>query len=78
MNDLILNIDRLHTTDLGQYRIRRNLDLGEIDVVPIIREHILSPSAHMARRGKNWYITTLEAVITVNAHTFTIITAHII
>ncbi len=29
----IENIDRLHTTDMGIDRIRRNLGLGEIDIV---------------------------------------------
>ena len=31
MNDLITNIDRLHTTPMGEERIRRNLDLQEAD-----------------------------------------------
>lgn len=76
MHDLIANIDRLHTTDMGQGRIRRNLGLGCIDIVPVVRDCILAPSAQILRRGKNWYITTPEYIITVNSHTLTIITAH--
>lgn len=35
-------------------------------------------SAHaiITRRGKNWYVTVDDIVITVNAHSCTIITAH--
>ena len=28
MNDLIANIDRVHTTDMGAVRVRRNLGLA--------------------------------------------------
>ena len=76
MNDLIANIARLHTTDMGRLRIQRNLGLMTDDVVLIIRDCILSLNADIMRRGKNWYITTPEYMITVNAHSFTIITAH--
>lgn len=76
MNDLILNISRLHTTEMGRARIRRNLGVVSDDVVPIVRDIILSPGAWMLRRGKNWYVTTPEYIITVNAGSFTIITAH--
>ena len=30
----------------------------------------------ITRKGKNWYITVEGCIITVNAHSFTIITAH--
>jgi hypothetical protein len=30
----------------------------------------------MERRGKNWYVSAENCVITVNAHSYTIITAH--
>ncbi len=32
-NELIENIDKVHTTEMGVDRIRRNLGLGDIDVV---------------------------------------------
>ena len=40
-NLLIENIDKVHTTDMGVDRIRRNLGLGEIDVVNWCKEEIL-------------------------------------
>ena len=76
MNDLIKNIERLHTTEMGVERIKRNLRLETDDVVAWCKAKILDPAAHIERTGKNWYITTDHCRITVNAHSFTIITAH--
>ncbi len=71
------NIDRIHTTELGAARIRKNLSLDDdIDVVSWCREKILDPDALIERRGKNWYIRSTECILTVNAYSFTIITAH--
>ena len=33
MDDLIVNIDNIHTTELGLVRIKRNLELEAEDVV---------------------------------------------
>jgi len=74
-NDLSVNLDKLHTTALGVERIQRNLSLSDIDVVAWCRDKIRNTS-NIVRRGKNWYAYTGDAVITVNAHSFTIITAH--
>lgn len=76
MNDLIENIDKLHTTEMGEERIRRNLSLDTGDVVRWCAEVISDASAVIERRGKNWYVSVDNCVITVNAHSYTIITAH--
>ena len=77
-NDLIENIEKLHTTPMGVDRIRRNLSLGEEvgDVVAWCRKKILDDNAIITRRGKNWYVTIDGCIITVNAYSYTIITAH--
>jgi hypothetical protein len=75
-NELILNIDKIHTTELGIERIRKNLDLDITDVVKWCKNKIKDPNCHIARKGKNWYATIGNYVITVNAHSYTIITAH--
>ena len=77
-NELIENIEKLHTTPMGVNRIRRNLSLGDNvkDVVTWCREKILDASAVITRQGKNWYVKIDGCVITVNAYSFTIITAH--
>ncbi len=73
---LIENIEKVHTTEMGVDRIRRNLGLGEIDVVEWCRERILEPNAIIERHGKNWYVHIDGCVITVNANSYTIITCH--
>ncbi len=75
MSTLTENIDRLHTTTMGIDRIKRNLSI-DADPVEWCKAAIQSPEAIIERKGKNWYITAKGAVITVNAHSFTIITAH--
>ena len=77
-NDLIENIEKLHTTPMGVDRIRRNLSLGDDvkDVVAFCRQKILAPTANISRQGKNWYVKIDDCAITVNAYSYTIITAH--
>jgi hypothetical protein len=75
-NILIENIDSIHTTDMGVDRIRRNLGLGDIDVVVWCKRKILDPNAVIERQGKNWYVHIDGCVITVNASSYTIITCH--
>ena len=77
-NDLIENIEKLHTTPMGLERIRLNLSLGDDvkDVVAFCREKILDPTAFITRQGKNWYVKIDSCIITVNAYSYTIITAH--
>lgn len=76
MNELILNLDRLHTTELGIIRIQRNLSLDTDEAVEWCRKRIASEHAVITRKGKNWYVEADGCVITVNAHSYTIITAH--
>lgn len=75
-SELILNLDKLHTTDLGIERIKMNLCLDVDDVVRWCRGKINEPDSSIIRRGKNWYICTADCEITVNAYSYTIITAH--
>ena len=76
MNDLIEHIDKLHTTEGGAGRILRNLSLDTDDVVQWCRTLILNERTAIERKGKNWYARLGHCVVTVNAHSYTIITAH--
>ncbi|MBS5784344.1 MAG: DUF3781 domain-containing protein [Clostridium sp.] len=73
---LLSNLDQLHTTNLGVERIRKNLRLDTDDVIGWCREKIKAANASITRKGKNWYITVDGCEITINAHSYTIITAH--
>lgn len=73
---LISNIDKVHTTTLGIERIKRNLGVAVEDVVMWCKEKIQRPEAIITRKGKNWYVEIAGCKITVNAYSYTIITAH--
>ena len=77
-NELLENTDQIHTTPMGAERIRRNLGLGADvqDVVVWCRKRIESPETVITRKGKNWYCSADGCIITVNAYSYTIITAH--
>ena len=77
---LLQNIDGIHTTPMGEERLRRNLHLeaSEDPAAWCIRQIQDAADGAVTRKGKNWYVTASNgAVITVNAHSFTIITAHL-
>ena len=77
MSDLLHSLDNLHTTALGVMRIRRNLNLpSDTDVVAYCQDKI--KTATITRQGKNYYAHTGDEIITVNAGSLTIITAHLV
>lgn len=76
VEQLFSNLEQLHTTNLGADRIKKNLRLNVDDVVLWCKEKIQSPNSKIERRGKNWYIAVDSYEITVNAHSYTVITAH--
>jgi len=69
-------MQNIHTTPLGAKRIKRNLNLTTDDVVLWCKQKI--KQAKIERKGKNWYATTDNCIITINANSLTIITAHLI
>ena len=70
-------IDEIHTTPMGIDRIKHNLGLSCPDsaVVDWCRSRITALDASFTLKGKNWYITSSNAVFTVNKYSMTIITA---
>ena len=52
-NQLLQNMSKLHTTQLGAERIRKNLSLEADDAVEWCREKISSDCAVITRKGKN-------------------------
>ena len=75
-NALLQNLDKLHTTELGVMRIKKNLSLDTDNVVEWCVAKIRSDHAVISRNGKNWYVNVDGCIITVNVHSYTIITAH--
>lgn len=75
-NELLTHLDQLHTTELGILRIKRNLSLDTADVVDWCKTKISSSDALIKRKGKNWYVHIDNCILTINAYSYTIITAH--
>lgn len=74
--ELIRHLDRLHTTARGAARIRKNLATNTDDVIEWCKTAVASPDAVIRRGGKNWYVLVRGCTLTVNATSYTIITAH--
>lgn len=75
-NGLLENLNQLHTTELGVVRIKRNLSMDADDVVEWCKMKIRCANAVITKKGKNWYVTADGCIITVNAYSYTVITAH--
>jgi len=74
-NDLLNNLEKIHSTELGILRIKRNLELETKDVVNWCKQKI-KQTGNIYKKGKNWYVSFENCIITINAHSYTIITAH--
>lgn len=73
---LLNNLDKVHTTEMGIERIRKNLSLDTNDVVFWCKNKIKDSNCYIVRKGKNWYATIDDCIITINVYSYTIITAH--
>ncbi len=76
MRELLDNVDKVHTTELGISRIKRNLNLENEDVVELCKKMVTKNDAVISKKGKNYYIDIDDRIITINSKSFTIITAH--
>ena len=74
-NVLLENVDKIHTTEMGVGRIQRNLGIDDEPVGYCILK-LKREDAVVTREGKNYYVVVDGCRITINAGSFTIITAH--
>jgi len=74
-NELLINIEKIHTTELGIERIKKNLELNTNDVVEWCKQKV-KLSDNIIKKGKNWYVSFENCIITINVKSNTIITAH--
>lgn len=75
---LLDNISKVHTTEMGIDRIKKNLKLNTNDVVEFCKKKILDKNCNIYKQGKNWYCEIDNIKITINSYSYTIITAHLI
>ena len=75
---LLSNINKVHTTEMGVGRIKRNLKLDTDEVVDYCKKKVLDKNCNIYKQGKNWYCEVDNMIITINSYSYTIITAHLI
>ncbi len=75
---LLDHLHKLHTTEMGIDRIKKNLKIDVDDVVEYCKSKVLDKSCNIYKKGKNWYCEVDQIKITINSYSYTIITAHII
>lgn len=73
---LLDNIDKVHTTEMGIDRIKKNLKLDTNNVVEYCKKKVLNKNCNIYKQGKNWYCEIDNITITINSYSYTIITAH--
>ena len=77
-NNLLKNINKIHTTPMGKIRIKENLKLNTNDIVEFCKNILLNKNSIIYKKGKNYYCTVDNIEITINSYNFCIITAHVI
>lgn len=77
-NELLKNIDRLKITLNGAIRIKKNLKINSVNPVEWCKTQIKSKNSTVCKEGKNYYVKANGYEITINASSFTIITAHVL
>lgn len=75
-DEFFIAIDKLHTTKLGEERIRKNLNLSENTGPVEYLKGLIRAGGEISRVGKNFYFSAESVLITINAGSSTIITAH--
>ena len=74
--EFLRNLDKVHTTEMGVDRIKRNIEVDVEDIVSYCIDKIKQDNAVIEKKGKNYYVNVDGIIITVNASSYTIITAH--
>ena len=75
---LLSSIYKIHTTEMGIDRIKKNLKLNTNNVVEFCKNKILDKNCNIYKQGKNWYCEIDNIKITINSYSYTIIIAHLI
>lgn len=72
----MIDLEKIHTTPMGEVRIKKNLQISCDDIVEWCKQQILNTDTKFERKGKNWYVYIRQGILTINASSYTIITAH--
>ena len=56
-NELIEHLEMIHTTPMGEVRIKKNLQISCDDTVEWCKQQIMKTDTIFERKGKNWYVS---------------------
>ena len=70
---LLDNIDKIHTTEMGVDRIKRNLKIDTADVVEYCKNKVLDKNCNIYKQGKNWYCEEENIKITNKSYSLSLI-----
>lgn len=76
IDGFLRRVPSLKSNYMTNDKVRKFLGIYIPDVEEWCKERILMPDAHIERRGKNWYVTVDDVIITVNANLLTLQTVH--
>jgi hypothetical protein len=68
-----ISVDKLHTTEMGKERIKRNIGLSFEEVIAWCKQADFNK---IEQKGKNYYVYADDFVLTINVKSHTIITGH--
>ena len=74
---LLSNINNLHTTKLGEERVKKNLNIKTCNVINYLKSIIENDDAVVYKKGKNYYCYAMNIIITINSYNYCVITAHV-
>ncbi len=74
--EILNNAEYIHATSMAALRINHNLKLDITNHVDWFIAIVKDEKNKIERKGRNYYITYNDAIITLNANSFTLLTAH--
>ena len=72
------NIDKVWISDEVKERVSKNLGIDYVDELEYCKKKIIDPNSEISKFGLNYYCRNGNIVITINASTYRIVTAHIV
>lgn len=74
--ELLDHINSIHTTKLGEERIKKNLGITG-DPVDYLKKLLLNEETMVIKKGKNYYVRIKNIQLTINSFNYCVITAHL-
>ena len=74
MNELLINIDKIYVNNNTIIRLRKKLDLGEIDLIAFVKNKLLDDNCKFIRIGNQYNCIIDNYRIVICTKTYRVIT----